>query len=293
MHIPKRYALLCNTEIFQLKMLSDLTRIDRYKAAVAALVRPGDVVADVGCGSGLLGRLCLDQGAAKVYMIDVSERSLDVARYLGAIYHPGADIDYIAGDAKSLTLGEKVDLVVSDIVGTFGDDEGMSETLPAFCRNNAKPAARLCPVRVTVHGALCRWHSSSELPELLEPQRPLVDYAASEFTCYRETDPATISLCHAPVVLADFDGTATNRLPASWTFPAVPSGCPCTAIAVWVRVELARGIVIDAGPAGERTMWCIGVFTPPAALAGTLGRAPLTVTPMFQADSKVTLRLDA
>ena len=39
--------------------LSDALRLRRYGEAIAAVVREGDVVVDIGCGSGVLGLACL------------------------------------------------------------------------------------------------------------------------------------------------------------------------------------------------------------------------------------------
>lgn len=59
--------------------LADTRRLDRYRAAVSATVAVGDIVADVGCGTGILGLLCLQAGAGRVEAIDASG-AIDIAR---------------------------------------------------------------------------------------------------------------------------------------------------------------------------------------------------------------------
>ena len=44
-------------------MLADLHRMDAYERALRKLVRPGDVVLDLGCGTGILAMLAARRGA--------------------------------------------------------------------------------------------------------------------------------------------------------------------------------------------------------------------------------------
>jgi predicted RNA methylase len=59
--------------------VGDRIRLDRFQAAIARVINAGDRVADLGCGSGILGLLCLQAGAVRVYGID-STPMLEVAR---------------------------------------------------------------------------------------------------------------------------------------------------------------------------------------------------------------------
>ena len=51
-------------------MLSDHERMRRYRQAIEAVVRPGDVVADLGTGLGVLALMAVRAGASFVYAID-------------------------------------------------------------------------------------------------------------------------------------------------------------------------------------------------------------------------------
>ena len=50
-----------------------------YAKAISRIIKPGDVVVDLGCGVGVLGLLCLEAGAARVYGIDHSD-AIELAR---------------------------------------------------------------------------------------------------------------------------------------------------------------------------------------------------------------------
>ncbi len=53
-------------------LVFDETRVRAYRDAITATVKEGDVIADVGAGTGLLTFLCLKAGARKVHSIERS-----------------------------------------------------------------------------------------------------------------------------------------------------------------------------------------------------------------------------
>ena len=101
--------------------VADPIRLDRFQRAISSVVKPGDLVADLGCGSGVLTLFALEAGARKVYAID-SSRMLAVARE--SIERSGsADrVSFIQGRSQKTALPERVDVVICDHVGWFGFD---------------------------------------------------------------------------------------------------------------------------------------------------------------------------
>ena len=127
------------------RMMSDERRVRRYERAIGAVVRPGDVVADVGSGPGILSLLAWRAGAAKVYAIEHDPTVVWVARRLVEANGAERVIEVIQGDARQVALDQRVDVIVSETLGNFGIDENTCESVPAFAERNLKPGGRLIP----------------------------------------------------------------------------------------------------------------------------------------------------
>ena len=55
---------------YHANLLSDVVRMDAYDRALRALVKPGDVVLDVGAGTGVLAMLAARAGAKRVHAVE-------------------------------------------------------------------------------------------------------------------------------------------------------------------------------------------------------------------------------
>jgi len=89
-----------------------------YSEAIAAAVGPGSVVLDIGTGVGIFAILACKLGAKKVYAVE-SENIIQLA--LENAIAAGVDnrIEFIKGTSTTITLPEKVDLIVSDLRGVL------------------------------------------------------------------------------------------------------------------------------------------------------------------------------
>ena len=129
-------------------LLLDAIRLEQFTTAVAQVVQPGDRVADVGCGSAVLGLLCLQAGAGHVDAID-STAAIEIARQSLTRAGWGEQANFIHGKSFQVDLPEPVDVVICDHVGYFGFDYGLVETMAdARHRFLKKPGGRLIPGRL-------------------------------------------------------------------------------------------------------------------------------------------------
>src|SRR5688500_9032577 len=96
-------------------MIYDEHRVNAYNDAISRAVKKGDVVLDVGTGTGLLSFLCLQAGAKHVYAVDRSP----VIRWAQEIAEANtlADrITFFECDSIDAPIPERVDLIVSELI---------------------------------------------------------------------------------------------------------------------------------------------------------------------------------
>lgn len=125
----------------------DERRNGLLRRAIAA-VAPGATVLEIGCGPDLLWTLAaVDAGASRAYAIEVME---DIARRAeqAARAVPAGRVRVIAGDSARVTLPERADVCIAEIVGCIGGSEGIAAVLADARQRHLAPSATVIPSRV-------------------------------------------------------------------------------------------------------------------------------------------------
>ncbi|WP_060948899.1 50S ribosomal protein L11 methyltransferase [Streptomyces hygroscopicus] len=128
-------------------MLKDEDRVGRYAAAVPRYA-PGRTVLDIGTGQDAVWALAAARaGARHVWAVEVMPKSAEIARKV--IEEAGfADrITVIEGLSTEIELPERVDMCVSEIIGTLGGSEGAGSVLRDARERLVKPHGLFIPHR--------------------------------------------------------------------------------------------------------------------------------------------------
>ena len=130
---------------FHRELLADGGRVHAMVQAVRAAVRPGDVVVDLGTGSGLLAVAAAQSGARRVYAIEAAGEIMDVARQVVADNGVGDRVVLVEGCSTEVDLDDEADVLLAEIVGSFGLDEGIIGYVDDARKRFLRPGGRLVP----------------------------------------------------------------------------------------------------------------------------------------------------
>eukprot|EP00441_Pelagodinium_beii_P031405 CAMPEP_0197635590 /NCGR_PEP_ID=MMETSP1338-20131121/11366_1 /TAXON_ID=43686 ORGANISM="Pelagodinium beii, Strain RCC1491" /NCGR_SAMPLE_ID=MMETSP1338 /ASSEMBLY_ACC=CAM_ASM_000754 /LENGTH=340 /DNA_ID=CAMNT_0043207677 /DNA_START=78 /DNA_END=1100 /DNA_ORIENTATION=+ len=209
-------------------MVDDEPRTQGYEAAIKRRLADTDgkaVVVDIGTGSfALLAIMAAKAGAKKVYAIEKNVPAAKAAVEEIKRQKLEDKIEVIEGDSMEVELPEKVDLIVSELIGSIATQEGVEPIIkdatkrfvkadsivagkPGSVMIPARTQTRIAPVRYINHrvkaGAALRGVKSRGKPEpgTLRPLR------------LRGKNNGLIFLAD-PQVLEDFDFLSPGSTPA-------------------------------------------------------------------------------
>jgi len=241
-------------------MLADRVRMQRYADAINQLVQPGQVVADLGTGLGVLAMLAARAGAARVHAVEIRPQVAALAQRIIAANGLAERINVIQADARTLVLDEPVDLILNELIGDFGTDEGIVECVGAVASHGLRPGGRLLPARLitylvpveygdSLRGVFRRdFHGMDLTPALALPFQP-APVLASLPGAQRDLGPAQV------VERIRF---AQDMAPRRHRFELqLPIERPGTlhGLLGWFDAELADGIRIASYPAYPGCHW--------------------------------------
>ena len=147
-------------------MICHRVRTGAFRRAIDSVVRPGDIVFDVGAGSGILSVFAARAGAARVYAVERTSAAA-LAQEFAAANGVAEIVQVIHGDITDLEPPERVDVIVSEWLGGFGIDEGMLVPVIVARDRWLKPGGVMIPRLVMAWAALVHDRYRPEMVEFL------------------------------------------------------------------------------------------------------------------------------
>lgn len=126
--------------------LKDAVRTTSFQTAIDRTVRRGDVVLEVGAGTGILSLFAATAGARKVFAVEIDDYLCEcLAETVRANGLTGI-VEILPGDAREIDLPSAVDVVISELIDTGLVEEPQIPVLNSlFERGVATTATRFIP----------------------------------------------------------------------------------------------------------------------------------------------------
>lgn len=117
--------------------LIDHKRTKAFAKAIKKTVAKGDIVVDMGTGTGILAMLAAKAGAAKVYAVEIDKNNIATLRKTFEKNGYGNIIEVIEGSILEVTIPEKVDVIIGEMIAT-----ALIEELQALAVNHVLKFAK-------------------------------------------------------------------------------------------------------------------------------------------------------
>jgi SAM-dependent methyltransferase len=244
-------------------LLADELRTNAFREAIARTVKPGDVVLDIGCGSGVLSFFACQAGAARVYAIDRGGMA-GVAQFLAR--HLGFEdrITVLREESTSVELPQRADVLITETLGVVGLDENILGSIVDARERLLRPNAAIVPRQLSLsivpvelseaHALYVAWWSE---PRYGFNFRAMRSFASNSVFFLNVPLDAHVA---KPASIIDIDlRTATSTLVRGRARFTATRKCIVHGFCVWFTSALVDGITLTNIEPGA-THWAQGFF---------------------------------
>ena len=135
------------------KIISDVVYREGYQEAIRRVVKPGDVILDLGSGTGFMGLIACQAGARRVYAVEPAY-IIQMAKELAAANGYADRVEFIQALSTQVSLPEPVNVIVSDLHGALPFFEAGIQSIIDARRRFLAPGGMLIPRREILWGAV-------------------------------------------------------------------------------------------------------------------------------------------
>jgi protein arginine N-methyltransferase 1 len=240
-------------------MLLDKIRCDAYREAIRRTVKSGDVVVDLGAGTGLLSFFALQAGARHVYAIEMTGIA-DVAAELIAANGFRDRITLIRQTSNRARLPERCDVLVTETLSAFCfDTENTVEFVADARARFLKPGGRILPESADTF--LLPFSSEAFGSGRLPPRfydldyRPFTKRLFGEYRLVRASGKPFLALSEPALCYhVDFRKDSQNPGKTFAPFRIIADG-RLDGFLGWFEARLCEGVTLSNSPYLPFTSW--------------------------------------
>jgi SAM-dependent methyltransferase len=157
------------------KMLADKVRVESYRRAIRKYINPGEVIVDLGTGTGILSFFASKQNPRKIYAIDHSD-FIDVARNI-ADHNKIDNVHFVKTNSRNFRPEEQVDVILHEQIGDHLFDENMIENILDLKQRILKKTGRILPGKFELFLEPVNIKSDYRVPFLWETEMDGIDFS--------------------------------------------------------------------------------------------------------------------
>jgi tetratricopeptide (TPR) repeat protein len=258
-----RLQLSSMVPAWHIPMINDEERNLAYDAALCRAIRPGDLVLEIGTGSGIVAMMAARAGAARVITCELLPIMAETAQEVVRANGLGPKITVINKKSTQLRVGEdlpeKADVFVSELVNVGMLAPNMLAVLAHARENLVKPDAKIIPQSARVFGALIQCDHLARV----NPVRAIHGFDMSLMDRFRSPGYAQIDLAADPHRLLsekfaaldfDFRRDMKERDQRSLVIDATAEGL-CHGIAFWFDLAMDDETVYRSDSPARTNHW--------------------------------------
>jgi protein arginine N-methyltransferase 1 len=245
-------------------MLGDEVRTGAFLRAIVHTVRPGDVVLDIGTGTGILPLFACLMGAERVYAVEQGP-VIEVARRV--VHDNGFEdrITFLKDWSTNVELPEPADVLVTETIGNIGFEEGILGWVADAQERLLAPAARIIPGSVELLAAPVESDEDYALVGGWLGDFYAFDFSAVHSVATNNLHPVELSVESflakpARLVRSQLDTAASGdpaRIEGGASFVAERGGV-VHGIGAWFSSDLIPGITLSNAPPNRTPSWAHG-----------------------------------
>jgi tetratricopeptide (TPR) repeat protein/predicted nicotinamide N-methyase len=258
-----RLQLSSMVPAWHIPMINDEERNTAYDLALQRAVRPGDLVFEIGTGSGIVSMMAARAGAGQVVTCEVLPTIADAARDIIAANGYADKITVVTKKSTQLRLGEdlpeKADLFVSELINVGMLAPNMLSIIRHARENLLKPEGRIVPEASTVYGVLLE----SDHLARINPVREIAGFDMSGMDRFRSPGYAVIDFASDPhrrlsdrFAALNFDFRVDMKEMDSHRLvvPVTEAGT-CHGIAFWFDLHMFEDVVYHSDSHSRTNHW--------------------------------------
>ncbi len=134
--------------VYQYNLISDSKRTDAFRLAIEKEIKTGDIVIDLGCGTGILSIFAAQRGAY-VFAVEIDPFVADAAEYFIKNSSYASKIQLIRGDARTLKLDVEADVIICEMLDTALIAELQVPVMNIASKKWLKPGGKVIPASAT------------------------------------------------------------------------------------------------------------------------------------------------